>query len=785
MPFVITPRRIAGLIPCWLAAVVLLLAGCAKAPPPPPIPSPPPLLPGRPILQTAATIVSSSLPDFHTEECGVIDEPGFAAVVNKPLSTFSIDVDTASYANVRRFLHDGQLPPADAVRIEELINYFDYDYPDPSEGEPFSIVTEMAACPWAPSHRIVHIGLRSKPVAPANLPPNNLVFLIDVSGSMDHADKLPLLKKAFSLLVEQLRPQDQVSIVVYADAEGMVLPPTSGAQKTKILRTLSRLDAGGSTAGGAGIRLAYKLARENFIEGGNNRVILATDGDFNVGVSSDGQLVKMIERERESGVFLTVLGFGTGNLKDSKMEKLADHGNGNYAYIDNVLVEQMGATQLTVAKDVKLQVEFNPAQIKAYRLIGYENRRLRDEEFNDDEKAAGDLGAGHSVTALYEVIPAVSDEPLSGVDPLKYQQTTVRPDAAGGNEVLTGKVRYKPPEGSESREVLTVKLRYKPPEGSESRLLTRVLAKPGGDAVPTQAFRFAPAGAEFGLLLRDSTYKGAADYDSLIKTAKRLTAALSRIEAAIADMEFVRVPAGEFLMGSTSEEASAREQPLTRVRISRGFYLGKYEVTQAEWQAVMGSNPSVFDECGPDCPVEGVSWEDAQEFIGKLNATVGVERYRLPTEAEWEYAARAGTKTDTPAGDLDIVGRNNVPLLDGIAWYGGNSGVSYAEGYDCSDWGEKQYASSRCGTHPVGQKAPNAWGLYDMLGNVWEWVGDWYGAYPGGAVTDPRGPGSGEGRVYRGGGWIGTARVCRAPDRSASLPGDRYDGLGFRLLRTE
>ena len=526
MPFVITPRRLAGLIPYWLAAVVLLLAGCAKAPSPPPIPPPPPLLPGSSILQTAATIVSSSLPDFHTEECGVIDEPGFAAVVNKPLSTFSIDVDTASYANVRRFLHDGQLPPADAVRIEELINYFDYDYPDPSEGEPFSIVTEMAACHWAPSHRIVHIGLRSKPVATANLPPNNLVFLIDVSGSMDHADKLPLLKKAFSLLVEQLRPQDQVSIVVYADAEGMVLPPTSGAQKTKILRTLSRLDAGGSTAGGAGIRLAYKLARENFIEGGNNRVILATDGDFNVGVSSDGQLVKMIERERESGVFLTVLGFGTGNLKDSKMEKLADHGNGNYAYIDNVLVEQMGATLLTVAKDVKLQVEFNPAQIKAYRLIGYENRRLRDEEFNDDEKAAGDLGAGHSVTALYEVIPAVSDEPLSDVAPINYQRTTVRPDASGSNEVLT------------------VKLRYKPPEGSESRLLTRVLAKPGGDAVPTQAFRFAPAGAEFGLLLRDSTYKGAADYDSLIKTAKRLTAALSRIEAAIADMEFRAGPGG-------------------------------------------------------------------------------------------------------------------------------------------------------------------------------------------------------------------------------------------------
>ena len=538
-------RVVAVLLPGLLSFAILLQPGCTyhkEAPPPPPAPPstvvhPPPsprLLRGA-TLYTAATEVFSSPPDFHTEEYGVIDESGFAAVVNKPLSTFSIDVDTASYSNVRRFLHDGRLPPADAVRIEELINYFAYDYPDPAEGEPFSIVTEMAACPWAPSHRLVHIGLRSKPVATANLPPNNLVFLIDVSGSMTAADKLPLLKKAFSLLTQQLRTQDQISIVVYAGAAGMVLPPTSGVQKTKILSTLSRLDAGGSTAGGAGMYLAYKLARENFIDGGNNRVILATDGDFNVGVSSDGQLVKMIERERESGVFLTVLGFGTGNLKDSKMEKLADHGNGNYAYIDNllearrVLVDQMGATLLTVAKDVKLQVEFNPAQVKAYRLIGYENRRLRDEEFNDDEKDAGDLGAGHSVTALYEVIPAGSDEPLSSVDPLKYQQATVRPDAAGSNEVLT------------------VKLRYKPPEGSESRLLTRVLVKPGDDVVASRTFRFASAVAEFGLLLRDSPYKGAADYDrafeqirqtlgsdedgrrsellSLIKTAKTLTAA--------------------------------------------------------------------------------------------------------------------------------------------------------------------------------------------------------------------------------------------------------------------
>ena len=491
-----------------LAAVFLVLANCAActkspspAPPPPPPPSshslraaPPPPLP----------------PSLNTEEYGVIEESGFAAVVNKPLSTFSIDVDTASYANVRRFLHDGALPPADAVRIEELINYFDYDYPDPAASEPFNIVTEMADCPWAPSHQLVHIGLRSKPVATANLPPNNLVFLLDVSGSMGYADKLPLLKKAFSLLIEQLRPQDQISIVVYAGAAGMVLSPTSGLQKTKILNTLLQLEAGGSTAGGAGIRLAYKLARENFLKAGNNRVILATDGDFNVGVSSDGELVRMIEHERESGVFLTVLGFGTGNLKDSKMEQLADHGNGNYAYIDNllearrVLVEQMGATLLTIAKDVKLQVEFNPAQVKAYRLLGYENRRLRDEEFKDDKKDAGDLGAGHSVTALYEVVPAGSEEPLPEVDPLKYQQTVLRPNAASSNEVLR------------------VKVRYKPPEESESRLLARILTKPAaGDAGPSQAFRFSAAVAEFGLLLRDSDYKGEADYDRAFQSASQ------------------------------------------------------------------------------------------------------------------------------------------------------------------------------------------------------------------------------------------------------------------------
>ena len=446
--------------------------------------------------------------DLNTEQYAVIDEADFVAVTTAPLSTFSIDVDTAAYANVRRFLRNGSMPPADAVRIEELINYFDYDYPLPGAGVPFGIVTEMSDAPWAPTHHLVHIGLRSMPVAMDDLPPTNLVFLLDVSGSMRVADKLPLLKQAFSLLVGQLRPQDQVAIVVYAGAAGVVLAPTSGDQKATIIDALLRLEAGGSTAGGAGICLAYELAREYFIEGGNNRVLLATDGDFNVGVSSDGELVDLIEWERESGVYLTVLGFGTGNLQDATMEQLADHGNGNYAYVDSlqegrrVLVEQLGATLLTVANDVKLQVEFNPVQVKGYRLIGYENRRLRDEEFNDDARDAGDLGAGHSVTAFYEIIPAGSDEVVPGVDRLRYQQIAPRP-AAGVDEVLT------------------VKVRYKRPGESESRLLARVLTKSSaGDDAPSEVFRFASAVAEFGLLLRDSLYQGDASYERAYQRAR-------------------------------------------------------------------------------------------------------------------------------------------------------------------------------------------------------------------------------------------------------------------------
>ena len=441
-------------------------------------------------------------PFLKTEGYGVIGGHGFSSVVNRPLSTFSINVDTASYEILRWFLRDRRLPPADSVHIEELINYFDYDYPEPEAGEPFGIVAEIGVCPWSSSHWLVHIGLRSEPVPTANLPPANLVFLLDVSGSMHSEYKLPLLKKAFSLLTRQLRPQDRISVVAYADSVEMVLPPTSGGQKTKILATVSNLMAGGSTAGGPGIQLAYKLAREGFVETGNNRVILATDGDLNVGVSSEGELFNLVDRERETGIFLSVLGFGTGNLKDSKMEKLADHGNGSYSYIDSllearrVLVKQMGATLLTVAKDVKLQVEFNPKQVKAYRLIGYENQLLRD-------KDAGDLGAGHSVTALYEVIPAGSDAPLPGVDPLKHQKNTVRADAADGDDVVT------------------VKLRYKPPQGSGSRLLGRVLESPVDGTVPSNAFRFAATVAEFGLCLRDSPCKGEADYDRAFEQVRQ------------------------------------------------------------------------------------------------------------------------------------------------------------------------------------------------------------------------------------------------------------------------
>jgi Ca-activated chloride channel family protein len=436
---------------------------------------------------------------FNTETYDRICENPFLTAADNPLSTFSIDVDTASYSNVRRFLHQGEKPPPDAVRIEELINYFRYDYPEPRGQDPFAIHTEVARCPWAPEHLLVQIGLKARDIRQEGLPPRNLVFLIDVSGSMADANKLPLLKQALRLLSEQLTEKDTLAMVVYAGSSGLALPPTRGDRHSAIAEALERLEAGGSTNGGAGIELAYRTARENFIPGGVNRVILATDGDFNVGVTNQGDLTRLIEKERESKVFLSVLGFGMGNLKDSTMEKLADTGNGNYAYIDTlsearkVLVHEATGTLITVAKDVKIQVEFNPARVEAYRLIGYENRLLRAEDFNDDRKDAGEMGAGHSVTAIYEVVPAGAKAALPGVDPLRYQtarETTVE---------------------SQSDELLTLKARYKDPTGETSRLLSQAVRGEARDIrQASDDLRHAAAVAAFGMLLRGSEHKGCA-----------------------------------------------------------------------------------------------------------------------------------------------------------------------------------------------------------------------------------------------------------------------------------
>ncbi|OON71202.1 hypothetical protein B0919_03425 [Hymenobacter sp. CRA2] len=435
-------------------------------------------------------------------------ENGFQLVSKAPLSTFSIDVDAASYSNVRRFLlQNGQLPPPDAVRTEELVNYFNYQYPQPTEaGAPCGLHLEQARCPWEPQHQLVLVGLQGRTVPNEQLPPANLVFLIDVSGSMQSADKLPLVKASLRQLVRELRPQDQVSLVVYAGAAGVVLPPTPGTQRADILAALDRLEAGGSTAGGAGLRLAYATARQHFKKEGNNRVILCSDGDFNVGESSDDAMEHLITQERESGVFLSVLGFGTGNLQDSKMERLADKGNGNYAYIDHlaegrrVLVQQFGGTLFTLAKDVKLQVEFNPAKVQAYRLIGYENRLLADEDFNNDKKDAGELGAGQQVTALYEVVP-VGAPPV--IDNLKYQAP-----AAATN-------------GAAATELLTVKMRYKEPQGQQSRLLSRALpaTAPATLAAASENLRWAAAVAQMSLLLRQSERRGATTWPSTLELA--------------------------------------------------------------------------------------------------------------------------------------------------------------------------------------------------------------------------------------------------------------------------
>ncbi|WP_316746524.1 YfbK domain-containing protein [Pedobacter gandavensis] len=446
----------------------------------------------------------------NTESYAPIVENPFQAALKTPLSTFSIDVDAASYSNVRRYLNNGGLPPKDAVRIEEMINYFDYNYPQPTGDDPVNILTEIASAPWNPQHKLVKIALQAKKIKTANLPAANLVFLIDVSGSMSQPNKLPLLVSSFKLLTDQLRPEDRVAIVVYAGRSALVLPSTPGSATTTIKDALNKLEAGGSTAGGEGLELAYKVAAENFIKKGNNRVILATDGDFNVGISSDQEMETLIEAKRKSGIFLTVLGYGMGNTKDSKMELLADKGNGNYAYIDNitearkVLINEFGGTLFTVAKDVKLQVEFNPSKVQAYRLIGYENRLLEDKDFNDDLKDAGDMGAGHTVTAFYEIIPyGVNSSFTPSVDPLKYQE----------NKALSST--------NNNPEMLTVKMRYKQPDGDKSKLLQKaVLDTTFPFARASENFRFAAAVAEFGLLLRQSDFKQGASFEQVIGLAE-------------------------------------------------------------------------------------------------------------------------------------------------------------------------------------------------------------------------------------------------------------------------
>jgi Ca-activated chloride channel homolog len=449
--------------------------------------------------------------NFNTEGYASVNENGYRNVKHNPLSTFSIDVDNASYSNIRRFINMGELPPADAVRIEEMINYFKYDYPEPRGEHPFSVYTELAVCPWNTKHQLLQVGLRGKSIDKSSLPPSNLVFLIDVSGSMSDPNKLPLLKSAFGLLVNELRAQDHVAIVVYAGAAGLVLESTPGNRKEAIMAAIDNLEAGGSTAGGEGLKLAYKEAEKNFVKGGNNRIILATDGDFNVGESSNGGIERLVEEKRELGVFITVLGFGMGNVKDDKMEIIADKGNGNYSYIDNlqearkVLVREFGGTLFTIAKDVKFQIEFNPAKVESYRLIGYENRLLNDEDFNDDTKDAGEMGAGHNVTALYEMIPTGSDERIPSVDPLKYQ--------------VSGARDYQ--ENDFSGEYLTIKIRYKKPDGNTSMLLDKPVKGYINDIVnASENLRFAVAVSEFGMILRNSEFKGNSTLQGAAQLAK-------------------------------------------------------------------------------------------------------------------------------------------------------------------------------------------------------------------------------------------------------------------------
>ena len=455
--------------------------------------------------------VEGEAKNWNTEEYNAIEESGFKSVKNDPFSTFSVDVDTASYSNLRRMIKTGSSLediPSGAVRIEEMLNYFSYDYKLPEKNEPFGVTTVLGDCPWNEDAKLLQIGLKTQNIDFSEAPPSNLVFLIDVSGSMYSNDKLPLLQKSFSMLINELTEKDTISIVTYAGSDEVILEGEPGNNKTEIIEALSTLEAGGSTNGVDGIKTAYKLAEKYFIEGGNNRIILATDGDLNVGVSSESELKKLVTKERKSGVFLSVLGFGTGNIKDNKMEALADNGNGNYAYIDSVseakkvLVDEMGATLVTVAKDVKLQVEFNPAYVKGYRLLGYENRALATEDFDDDKKDAGEIGAGHMVTALYEIIPVDSEQDIPDMD-MKYQNND-------GNK------------GVENGEWLNLKIRYKEPDADESILKEYPVTEDCYMKEASQDFYFAAAVAEFGLILRDSEYKGEASFEAVRELLKNI-----------------------------------------------------------------------------------------------------------------------------------------------------------------------------------------------------------------------------------------------------------------------
>lgn len=464
----------------------------------------------NPVASCKRMVASISYEVPNTEEYKSIQENGFKQVKQDPLSTFSIDVDAASYSNMRRYLNQGEMPPAEAIRTEELVNYFTYNYPQPTGKDPVKITTEVGNCPWEAAHRLVRIGLKAREIPSDHLPASNLVFLIDVSGSMYGPTRLDLVISSLKLLVDNLREKDRVAIVTYSGNAGLALPSTQGNDKQKIKEALEDLSAGGSTAGGEGIQLAYKIARQNFMPNGNNRIILCTDGDFNVGVSSEEGLQKLIEKERKSGVFLTVLAYGMGNYKDNLVQTLAEKGNGNHAYIDNlqeanrVLVNEFGATMHTIAKDVKLQVEFNPSQVQAYRLIGYESRLLEDEDFNNDAKDAGEMGAGHTVTAFYEVIPVGVKSGYTGkVDDLKYQKTKENLATSTG-----------------SKELLTVKLRYKAPDGDISKKIELPLVDSKNDNVSPD-FRFASAVAMFGQLLRDSEYIGKGSYNKVISLAKQ------------------------------------------------------------------------------------------------------------------------------------------------------------------------------------------------------------------------------------------------------------------------